>query len=68
MKRFLALCFLILCLCFLSYQLGKSHSKIKIIEKEVEVIRYETKTKEEIYMRPNASRDALLKLMRAGAL
>jgi hypothetical protein len=34
----------------------------------VEVIRYETKSKEEIYMRPNATRDALLKLMHEGAL
>ena len=64
----MALCFILFCLCFLSYQLGKSHSKIKIIEKEVEVIRYETRSKEEIYMRPNATRDALLKLMRSGAL
>lgn len=68
MKRIMVLCLLIFFLCFLSYQLGKSHSEIKIIEKEVEVIRYETREKEEIYMQPNASRDALLHLMRNGAL
>lgn len=68
MKRIILFGLFIFALCFLSYQLGKSHSKIKIIEKEVEVIRYETKSKEEIYMRPNATRDALLKLMHEGLL
>lgn len=68
MKRILSLCFLIFLLCYLSYQLGKSHSKIKIVEKQVEVIRYETKKKEEIYVQPNASRDALLRLMQNGEL
>ncbi len=68
MKRMILLSVFIFLLCFLSYQLGKSHSKIKIIEKEVKVIRYETKEKEEIYMRPNASRRVLLELMRKGDL
>jgi hypothetical protein len=67
-KRGLFVFLLVLVLCFLSYQLGKSHSKIKIVEKEVEVIRYDTKSKEEIYQKPNATRDTLLRLMRAGSL
>ena len=54
-------------LCFLSYQWGKSQAKIQIVEKQVEVIRYEEKKREAIYAAPHADRDALLHLMRKGA-
>lgn len=52
--------------CFLSYELGKSKAKIQIVEKEVEIIRYEEKKREQIYVRPHASRDTLLKRMYEG--
>lgn len=59
-------------LCFAFYEVGqevgRSKAKIQIIEKEVEVIRYVEKKKAEIHARPNAGRDDLLKLMRAGKL
>jgi len=59
-------------LCFAFYEVGqevgRSKTKIQIIEKEVEVIRYVEKKKAEIHARPNAGRDDLLKLMRAGRL
>ena len=54
-------------LCFLSYQWGKSQAKIQIVEKQVEVLRYEEKKREAIYAAPHADRDALLHLMRKGA-
>ena len=59
-------------LCFAFYEVGEAsgrkEAKIQIIEKEVEVIRYVEKKKAEIHARPNAGRDDLLKLMRAGRL
>lgn len=51
-----------------AYFLGRSHAKLKIVEKEIEVVRYVDKKKAEIQARPNASRNELLKLMRAGKL
>lgn len=64
MKRlFLNLLFLFL-MCFLSYQLGKSHTKEKIIEKQVEVIRYEKQSIQKAFIAPHPSRDTLLNLMR----
>lgn len=51
-----------------AYSLGRSHAKIKYIEKEIEVVRYVDKKKAEIQARPNASRNELLKLMRSGQL
>ncbi len=64
MKRFFILIFFMGILCFLSYQLGKSHSKIKIIEKQVEVIKYEKQIIQKVLMRPNPTRDTLLERMR----
>ena len=59
-------------LCFAFYEVGqkvgRSEAKIQIVEKQVEVIRYVEKKKAEIHARPNAGRDDLLKLMRAGRL
>jgi hypothetical protein len=59
-------------LCFAFYEVGEAsgrkEAKIQIIEKEVEVVRYVEKKKAEIHARPNAGRDDLLKLMRAGRL
>ena len=59
-------------LCFAFYEVGqevgRSEAKIQVIEKQVEVIRYVEKKKAEIHARPNAGRNDLLKLMRAGKL
>ena len=59
-------------LCFAFYEtgvkVGESRAKIQIVEKEREVIRYVEKKKALIQSRPNAGRDDLLKLMRAGEL
>ena len=59
-------------LCFAFYEVGQTNgrkeAKIQVIEKQVEVIRYVEKKKAEIHARPNAGRDDLLKLMRAGRL
>lgn len=53
-------------LCVVSYLLGRSHATIKEVEKRVEVIKYVEKQKAAIHAKPNASRDELLSLMRAG--
>jgi len=59
-------------LCFAFYEVGqkvgRSEAKVQVIEKQVEVIRYVEKKKAEIHAKPNAGRDDLLKLMRAGRL
>ena len=59
-------------LCFAFYEVGESsgrkEAKIRIIEKEVEVIKYVEKKRAEIQAKPNAGRDALLELMHAGRL
>ena len=59
-------------LCFAFYEVGqeidRSEARVQVIEKQVEVIRYVEKKKAEIHARPNAGRDDLLKLMRAGRL
>lgn len=47
---------------------GKSQVKTQIVEKQVEVIKYEAKKRAKIQSRPNANRDELLKLMRSGNL
>ena len=54
-------------LCFAFYEAGQE-VRVQVIEKQVEVIRYVEKKKAEIHARPNAGRDDLLKLMRAGRL
>ncbi len=51
-----------------AYLLGRSHSELKIVKEQVEVIKYVEKERAEIHSRPNASRAALLELMRAGKL
>ena len=51
-----------------AYFLGRSHAKIKYIEKEIEVVRYVDKKKAEIQARPNATRKELLELMRNNIL
>ena len=59
-------------LCFAFYEagqeVGRSKARVQVVEKQVEVIRYVEKKKAEIHARPNAGRDDLLKLMRAGKL
>lgn len=54
-------------LCFAFYEVGQANgrkeAKIKIIEKEVEVIKYVEKKRAEIQAKPNAGRTDLLKLM-----
>lgn len=51
-----------------AYLLGRSHSELKIVKEQVEVIKYVNKEKAEIYSRPNASRDELLRLLNDGKL
>lgn len=51
-----------------AYLLGRSHSELKIVKEQVEVIKYVNKEKAEIYSKPNASHSELLKLMRIGKL
>ena len=46
-----------------AYLLGRSHSEVKIIKEQVEVVKYVEKKKTDIYSKPNANRDELLKLM-----
>ena len=70
--RWAATISMVTALCFAFYEVGqdvgRSEAKIQVIEKQVEVIRYVEKKKAEIHARPNAGRDDLLKLMRAGRL
>lgn len=51
-----------------AYMLGRSHSEIKIVKEQVEVIKYVNEKKSEIYSRPNATRSELLELMRNNKL
>lgn len=59
-------------LCFAFYKVGqkvgRSEAKVQIVEKKVEVIKYVEKKRAQIHAKPNAGRDVLLKLMRAGQL
>lgn len=70
--RWAVVILMIAALCFAFYEVGqkvgRSEAKIQIVEKQVEVIRYVERKKAEIHARPNAGRDDLLKLMRAGKL
>lgn len=50
------------------YLAGKSNARIEYIEKQVEVVKYVEKAKSNIYSKPNAGRDDLLKLMHANKL
>ncbi len=58
----------VVALCFLSYRLGVSHQQIKIVTKQVEVIKYVETEKARIRSRPVAGRNELLQRMRAGKL
>lgn len=51
-----------------AYFLGRSHAELKIVEKEIEVVKYVDKKKAEIQARPNATRKELLELMRNNIL
>lgn len=51
-----------------AYLLGRSHSEIKIVKEQVEVIKYVEKKKSDIYSRRNATRNELLKLMHDNVL
>lgn len=53
---------------FSGYFAGKDNAKIEYIEKQVEVIKYVEKKKADIYSKPNATRDELLKLMQSNKL
>lgn len=70
--RMAATFIMVAALCFAFYEagqeVGRSEARVQVIEKQVEVIRYVEKKKAEIHARPNAGRDDLLKLMRAGKL
>lgn len=51
-----------------AYLLGRSHSELKIVKEQVEVIKYVSKEKSEIYSRPNATRSELISLFNSGKL
>lgn len=51
-----------------AYFLGRSHSELKIVKEQVEVIKYVEKKKADIYSKPNLDRQSLLKLMYDGKL
>ena len=59
----LILCAVIGGVYYLGYSAGSNKRQIEYVTKEVEVVRYVNKKKSDIYSKPNASRDALLKLM-----
>ena len=46
-----------------AYFLGRSHSELKIVKEQVEVIKYVEKKKADIYSRRSATRPELLELM-----
>lgn len=59
-----ALIAILFMLCWLgAYMLGRSHSEVKIVKEQVEVVKYVEKVRADIHSRPNANRDELLKLM-----
>lgn len=49
-----------------AYLLGCSHAEVRIVKEQVEVVRYVEKQRSVIQAKPNAGRDELLSLMRAG--
>lgn len=59
-------------LCFAFYQVGQTvgegKAKVKIVEKQVEVVRYVEKKKADIYSKPNATRSELIGLLSDGKL
>ena len=46
-----------------AYFLGRSHSELKIVKEQVEVVKYVEKKKADIYSRRSATRPELLELM-----
>lgn len=55
-------------LCLLSYFLGRSHCRVQIVTKEIEVVKYVSAQYRKISSEPNLERSALLELMRHGQL
>ncbi len=51
-----------------AYLLGRSHAEVRIVKEQVEVVKYVSQKKAEIYAKPNAGRTELLKLMHDGKL
>ncbi|MCM1324493.1 MAG: hypothetical protein NC218_10250 [Acetobacter sp.] len=68
MQKYFIYLILTTSLCWLSYIYGKSQSKTEIIEKQVEIIKYETKEICKIMAKPNLDDDNIVKLFRAGKL
>lgn len=50
------------------YEAGCSNTKIEYVTKEIEVIKYVSKEKSEIYSHPNATRSELISLFNSGEL
>ena len=59
---------LIAALCLVCFLLGKSRAETKIVEKQIEVVKYVEKKKAEIYSRPAPSRDNIIRLFNDGKL
>lgn len=57
-----------LALCWLSYTYGRAQAKVQIIEKQVEIIKYETKEVSKIMAQPNLDDDNIVKLFDAEKL
>jgi hypothetical protein len=53
---------------FGAYLLGRSHSELKIVKEQIEVVKYVNKETAKIHAQPNASRSELLELMHNGKL
>ena len=51
---------------YTGYQIGSANKQVEYVTKQVEVIKYVSRERAEIQAKPNADRDALLELMRAG--
>jgi len=58
----------VLAALFAGYMYGKSRAETKIVEKQVEVVKYVAQKRAKIQAQPNARRDELLELMLAGRL
>lgn len=74
-KKWIVTLIFLTALCVMSYMLGRSHSKIKIVKeqgkeiiKKIEVIKYVEKEKAKIWAKSNADSDELINLMQAGKL
>lgn len=51
-----------------AYLLGRSHSELKIVKEQIEVVKYVSKETAKIHAQPNASREQLLDLMKKNML